>query len=212
MRAGLLLFPGFTALDAFGPYHALGHLPGSDFQFIAEDAGPVRDSGRISVVAAAGIDDVDCLDLLIVPGGIPAVAMARSGHRLVEWIRAVHPTTQWTVSVCTGALMLGAAGVLAGRRATTHWYFHDELADHGAVPTHERVVFDGNIATAAGVSAGIDLSLRLTERIAGLRYAQATQLDMEYDPQPPFAAGHPRSAAASITAWLAEMYDEALDG
>ena len=112
MRTRMLLFPGFTALDAFGPYHALAHLPDSEFQFVAEHAGEVSDGGRLSVTAHLGIDDVDACDLLIVPGGIPAVTMARSGHVLIDWIREIHPTTTWTTSVCTGALMLGAAGVL----------------------------------------------------------------------------------------------------
>jgi transcriptional regulator GlxA family with amidase domain len=136
--------------------------------------------------------------------------MARSGHRLVDWIAEIHPTTQFTASVCTGALMLGAAGILAGRRATTHWYSHAELADHGAIPTDERVVVDGKIVTAAGVSAGIDMALMLTERIAGTQYAQAAQLDMEYDPQPPLRSGHPRTAPSEVTQWLRGMYDAML--
>ena len=212
MFTAMLLFPGFTALDAFGPYHALAHLPGYDFSFVAEQAGPVSNGGKISIEAQLGIDEVDQVDLLIVPGGIPAITMARSGHVLVDWIREVHPGTQWTTSVCTGALMLGAAGVLAGLPATTHWYCHAELADYGAIPTDARVVEAGKVMTAAGVSAGIDMSLILTERIAGLDYAQATQLDMEYDPRPPFDSGHPRSAPASVTAWLSGMYDAMLSG
>jgi transcriptional regulator GlxA family with amidase domain len=206
----MLLFPGFTALDAFGPYHALAHLPGREFVFVAEEAGPVSDGGRITVTAQAGIDEIDRCDVLVVPGGIPAVTMARAGHRLVEWIRAVHPTTTWTASVCTGALMLGAAGVLDGLPATTHWYCHDELARYGAIPTNERVVFAGKVVTAAGVSAGIDMALRLTEILADTRYAQATQLDMEYAPEPPFTSGHPSTAPAEVTEWLRSMYDSML--
>lgn len=212
MRTAMLLFPGFTALDAFGPYHALGHLPGYEFAFVAERAGPVTDGGKITIEAQLGIDEVPSCDLLIVPGGIPAITMGRSGHALVDWIASVHPTTQWTTSVCTGALMLGAAGVLHGLRATTHWYCHAELAAFGAVPTDERVVTDGKVVTAAGVSAGIDMGLLLNERIAGTAYAQATQLDMEYDPQPPLDAGHPRRAPAEVTAWLTGMYDAMLAG
>ena len=210
MRTALLLFPGFTALDAFGPYHALAGLPGWEFAFVAEHAGPVSDGGKVTVEAQLGIDELTACDLLVVPGGVPAIVMARSGHRLVDWIAEIHPTTQFTASVCTGALMLGAAGILAGRRATTHWYSHAELADHGAIPTDERVVVDGKIVTAAGVSAGIDMALMLTERIAGTQYAQAAQLDMEYDPQPPLRSCHPRTAPSEVTQWLRGMYDAML--
>ncbi len=212
MRTCILLFPGFTALDAIGPYHGLGHLPGYELSFVAEQPGPVSDGGKLTIEAQLGLDQVDRCDLLIVPGGVAAVTMARSGHPAIDWIRAIHPTTQWTASVCTGALLLGAAGVLQGLRATTHWYVHGELADHGAIATDARVVFDGKVVTAAGVSAGIDMALALNERIAGTAYAQATQLDMEYDPQPPFAAGHPRSAPAEVTAFVAQMYGAMLDG
>lgn len=205
-QTAVLLFPGFTALDAFGPYHALAHLPGYELHFVAEHAGPVTDGGKITIEAQLGIDEVDHVDLLIVPGGIPAITMARSGHPLVDWIRAVHPTTEWTTSVCTGALMLGAAGVLDGLPATTHWFSHAELANYGAIPTDERVVRAGKVVTAAGVSAGIDMALYLTEQIVGLAYAQASQLDMEYDPRPPFQSGHPRTAPAEVTAWLSGMY------
>lgn len=212
MRTCILLFPGFTALDAIGPYHGLGHLPDYELSFVAERPGPVSDGGKLSIEAQIGFDQVDRCDLLIVPGGVAAVAMARSGHPAIDWIRAIHPTTQWTASVCTGALLLGAAGVLEGLRATTHWYVHGELADHGAIPTDARVVFDGKVVTAAGVSAGIDMALALNERIAGTAYAQATQLDMEYDPQPPFDAGHPRTAPAEVTAFVSQMYGAMLDG
>ena len=210
MRTAMLLFPGFTALDAFGPYHALAHLPDHEFTFVAEHAGPLSDGGKITIDVPVAIDEIDRCDLLVVPGGIPAITMARTGHPLVDWIRDVSPTTTWTASICTGSLMLGAAGLLEGRRATTHWYSHGELAVHGAIPTDERVVFDGNIVTAAGVSAGIDMALQLTERIAGLAYAQATQLDMEYDPRPPSRAGSPRTAPAEVTTWLTGMYDAML--
>ncbi len=122
--------------------------------------------------------------------------MARSGHPLVDWIRAVHPTTEWTTSVCTGALMLGAAGVLDGLPATTHWFSHAELANYGAIPTDERVVRAGKVVTAAGVSAGIDMALTLLDRLHGEAMAQAIQLAIEYDPQPPFDAGSPSKARA----------------
>jgi transcriptional regulator GlxA family with amidase domain len=211
MQIAMLLFPGFTALDAFGPYHALAHIPGYDFAFVAEHHGLVTDGGKISMEVQRSIDDIGQVDLLVVPGGIPAITMARTGHVLVDWIRAIHPTTQWTTSVCTGALMLGAAGVLEGLPATTHWYSHDEVARYGAIPTDARVVEAGKVITAAGVSAGIDMALALTAKLAGLDYAQATQLDMEYDPRPPFDAGHPRSAPEPVTTWLRGMYDSMVE-
>ncbi len=205
-RTAMLLYPGFTALDAIGPYHALAMLPGYEFQFVAETAGPVSDGGKLTLVAQLGIDDIDQVDLLVVPGGIAAVAMARSGHPLIEWIRQVHPTTEWTTSVCTGSMMLGAAGVLQGLPATTHWFCHDELADFGAIPTDQRVVRTGKVITAAGVSAGIDMSLVLTEIIAGTAWAQGVQLDMEYAPEPPLESGHPNTAPPAVTTMLRAMY------
>lgn len=209
-QTAMLLFPGFTALDAIGPYHALAALPGHEFSFVAEHAGPVSDGGKVTLHAQRSIEEVDEVDLLVVPGGIPAVTMARNGHPLVDWIRRVHPTTTWTTSICTGALILGAADVLDGLAATTHWFSHAELADYGATPTNQRVVRDGKVITAAGVSAGIDMALTLTEVIAGIDYAQAVQLDMEYDPQPPFDSGHPDSAPAAVTAQLRAMYQAML--
>jgi transcriptional regulator GlxA family with amidase domain len=209
MRTAMLIYPGFTALDAIGPYHAIAGIPGNEFVFVAEHAGPVT-GGAVTLTAQAGIDDITDADVLVVAGGVAAITMARNGHPLVDWIRDVHPRTQWTTSVCTGALLLGAAGVLHGVPATTHWYSHAELADYGAVPTDARVVEHGKIITSAGVSAGIDMSLVLVERIMGTEYAQAAQLDMEYDPSPPFDAGHPRSAPPAITAALRREYDSSL--
>jgi len=207
MRTAILLFPGFTALDAIGPYHTLAGLPGYEFTFVAEKAGPVGNGGSFTMEAQLGIDELPHVDVLVVPGGLTAITMARSGHVLIDWIRDIHPNTQWTTSVCTGALMLGAAGILQGVPATTHWYTHSELADYGAIPTDRRVVEHGKIITAAGVSAGIDMGLTLAAHLVNTEYAQAVQLDMEYDPEPPFTAGHPRSAPESVTQWLRGMYD-----
>lgn len=210
MKTAMLLFEGFTALDAIGPYHALGALPGWEFAFVAEHAGPVSNGGSFTMEAQLGIDEIGQPDLLVVPGGVAAITLAREGHVLVDWIRDVHPGTTWTTSVCTGALMLGAAGVLDGLPATTHWYSHAELATFGAIPTDQRVVRAGKVITAAGVSAGIDMALTLTALIAGEAYAQAAQLDMEYDPDPPFDSGHPRSAPPEVYSWLKGMYDSML--
>lgn len=212
MRTAMLLYPGFTALDAIGPYEAIGNLPGYEFVFAAEHAGPVSNGRAVVLEAQVGIDELSHVDVLVVPGGVAAIEMARTGHVLVDWIREMHPNTQWTTSVCTGALLLGAAGVLQGVPATTHWYSHAELADYGAIPTDQRVVEHGKIITSAGVSAGIDMGLVLCERLVGTEYAQATQLDMEYDPAPPFGSGHPRSAPPQITTFLRSVYDSALGG
>jgi transcriptional regulator GlxA family with amidase domain len=212
MRTAMLLYPGFTALDAIGPYEAIGNLPGYEFAFVAERPGPVSNGRTVVLEAQLGIDELAHVDVLVVPGGVAAIEMARTGHVLVDWIREMHPNTQWTTSVCTGSLLLGAAGVLQGVPATTHWYSHGELADYGAIPTDERVVEHGKIITSAGVSAGIDMGLVLCERIMGTQYAQATQLDMEYDPAPPFNAGHPRNAPPEITTFLRSVYDSALGG
>lgn len=210
MRTVMLLFPGFTPLDVFGPQHALAMMPGREFVFVAEQRGVVTNGGSVRLQVDVAIDEVDSCDVLVVPGGVAAIDMARRGHALIDWIRAVDATTTHTTSVCTGSLMLGAAGLLEGRRATSHWYCLDELADFGAIPTDERVVEDGKVVTAAGVSAGIDMGLILAEKLVDRRYAQGVQLDMEYDPQPPLQAGTPRTAPADVVAWLRGLYDEML--
>jgi transcriptional regulator GlxA family with amidase domain len=206
----IALFDGFTVLDAVGPYHTVAHTPGYEFAFVAERAGMVGNGGSFSMVAHRSIDEVDAVDVLIVPGGLAAITMAETGGPLVDWIRAVHPTTTWTTSVCTGSLLLGAAGVLEGKRATSHWYALDDLSRYGAIPTDERVVEDGKVITAAGVSAGIDMGLILSAHLAGADYAQAVQLDMEYDPAPVFSSGHPRTAPPEVTAFVRDMYDSML--
>jgi len=139
----MLLYPGFTPLDAIGPYHALSQFPGYEFSFVALNAGPVSDDSATIMQAQKSISEVSAVDILVVPGGLPAITMARACDPLIDWIAKIHPTTEWTISVCTGALMLGAAGVLKGVPATTHWYSHSELADFGAIPTEERVVESG---------------------------------------------------------------------
>ncbi|MBI4935546.1 MAG: DJ-1/PfpI family protein [Actinobacteria bacterium] len=210
MKIAILLYPGFTALDAIGPYHALAGTPGYEFTFVAEHAGPVGNGGSFTMEAPTGIDELDTVDVLLVPGGIAAIQLAQDGGPLIDWIRHVHPNTQWTTSVCTGALMLGAAGCLQGAPATTHWYCMDDLIAYGATPVEERVVEYGKIITSAGVSAGIDMGLTLAERLVSTEHAQAVQLDMEYDPAPPFDSGHPRSAPPQVYAHVKGMYDQML--
>jgi transcriptional regulator GlxA family with amidase domain len=202
MQIAIVLFPRLTVLDAIGPYQTLDHLPGGEVVFVAEQAGPVRDeTGQLGLVADAALADVPHPDVVLVPGG-PGTDALTSGGPVADWLRAVDETTTWTTSVCTGSLTLAAAGLLTGRRATSHWTALEQLARFGAEPVTERVVFDGKYVTAAGVSAGIDMGLTLAGRLAGDEVAQATQLMLEYDPQPPYAAGSPRTAPAELTARL----------
>jgi len=200
MDIAIVLYDRFTALDAIGPYEVLSRLPGARVTFVAERAGPVRtDSGMLTLLAERSLADIPRPDILLVPGG-PGEVAARAGGAVLDWVRAADESSTWTTSVCTGSLILAAAGLLRGRRATSHWLAMDALAALGATPVSERVVFDGKIVTAAGVSAGIDMALTFAAEIAGEGVAQAIQLGIEYDPQPPFNAGSPERAPAEIVA------------
>jgi putative intracellular protease/amidase len=198
MNIAILIYDRFTALDAVGPYEVLSRLPGSTLTFVAQEAGPVRtDTGVLGLAADASLAELSAPDVVLVPGGPGQAALMNDGP-VHEWLRAAHESSTWTTSVCTGSLILAAAGLLEGRRATSHWLALEELGSLGAIAVSERVVFDGKIVTAAGVSAGIDMALALVARIAGPELAQAIQLGIEYDPQPPFDAGSPRTAPAEI--------------
>jgi transcriptional regulator GlxA family with amidase domain len=202
MQIAIVLYQGFTALDAIGPYEVLSRLPGASLSFLAAEAGPVRtDNGSLTVLAERTLAELEQPDIVLVPGG-PGEVAARAGGPMLEWLRRADEQSTWTTSVCTGSLVLGAAGLLAGKRATTHWLALDELTKLGAEPVAERVVFDGKLVTAAGVSAGIDMALTLVERIAGRRVAEGIQLGIEYDPQPPFDAGAPSKAPAEVVELL----------
>jgi transcriptional regulator GlxA family with amidase domain len=202
MNTAILLYDGFTALDAIGPYEVLSRLPGARATFVAAEPGPVRtDNDMLSLVADCSLQDVPAPEIVLVPGG-PGEVAARAGGPALEWLRAAHETSTWTTSVCTGSLILAAAGLLDGKRATTHWLAMEKLGELGAEASCERVVFDGKVVTAAGVSAGIDMALALAAKIAGEQVAQAIQLGIEYDPQPPFDAGSPHKAPAEIVALL----------
>ncbi len=198
MDIAVLLYDRFTALDAIGPYEVLSRLPGAHLAFVAAEPGPVTtDNGMLTILAQRSLADMRGADILLVPGG-PGEVAARAGSASLDWLRLAHQTSTWTTSVCTGSLILAAAGLLEGKRATTHWLAFDELAKLGAVPVHERVVFDGKLVTGAGVSAGIDMALTLVAEVAGPELAQAIQLGIEYDPQPPFDAGSPTKAPQAI--------------
>jgi transcriptional regulator GlxA family with amidase domain len=199
MQIAIVLFPQLTVLDAIGPYQVLEGLPGSEVVFVAEQAGPVPDEpGYLHLVAQAALAEVPHPDVVLVPGG-PGTDALTGGGPVADWLREVDQGTTWTTSVCTGSLTLAAAGLLTGRRATSHWTALEQLALFGAVPVTERMVFDGKYVTAAGVSAGIDMGLALAGRIAGDEVAQSIQLMLEYDPQPPYDAGSPDKAPAAIT-------------
>jgi transcriptional regulator GlxA family with amidase domain len=199
MQIAIGLYDGFAALDAVGPYAVFANLPGATVTFCAESAGRVTDEdGELRLEVERTFADVPAPDVLLVPGGTVTRRLAAEGGAIVDWIRAAYPTTVYTTSVCTGALLLGAAGLLAGRRATTHWLAYEHLRRHGADPTEERVVVDGKVVTAAGVSAGIDLALTVAGWLQGPEVAQAIQLGIEYDPQPPHDAGAPSKAPAAV--------------
>jgi|SRR5580658_425930 putative intracellular protease/amidase len=198
MQIAIVLYDRFTALDAVGPYQVLTSLPGAEVVFAAEQPGPVTDDvGRLNLTAEVALADLPRPDIVLVPGGPGQNDQMKDGP-LHEWLRAADKTTGWTTSVCTGSLILAAAGLLQGRRATSYWMALRQLEQHGTIPVAERVVFDGKYVTAAGVSAGIDMALTLAGRIAGDEAAQAIQLGIEYDPQPPYHAGSPDNAPAAI--------------
>ncbi len=202
MNIAIVLYDRFTALDAIGPYEVLSRLPAASVAFVAAEPGPVRtDNGMLTLVAERSLEQEPRPDIVLVPGG-PGEVVQRAGGNVLDWLRTVDQTSTWTTSVCTGSLILAAAGLLDGKRATSHWMAIDELARLGAEPVSERVVFDGKLVTAAGVSAGIDMALTLAASIAGEEVAQAIQLGIEYDPQPPFDAGSPKTAPAEIVELL----------
>ncbi|MFG2520262.1 DJ-1/PfpI family protein [Streptomyces sp. NPDC048527] len=198
MKIAIVLFDRFTALDAVGPYETLGRIPDADLTFVAERTGPVRsDTGRLAITADKALSELTDPDIVVVPGG-PGQTRQMENEVLLDWLRAADATSTWTTSVCTGSLLLAAAGLLDGRRATSHWLALDALKEFGAEPTGERVVVDGKYVTAAGVSSGIDMGLTLVGTIAGDEHAQTVQLFTEYDPQPPYDAGSPEKAPAHL--------------
>lgn len=205
MLIAIPVFERLTALDAVGPYEVLQRLPGAEVRFVGAATGPVRtDNGMLGLLADATLADTPGPDVVVVPGGIGTRAMLHGGP-MIDWLRAVHPGTQWTTSVCTGSLVLAAAGLLDGIEATTHWANFDLLKSLGAVPLHERVVERGKVITAAGVSSGIDMALVLAERLSDPVTARAMQLMIEYDPDPPFDAGSPGAAGDEVITRAAEI-------
>jgi transcriptional regulator GlxA family with amidase domain len=198
MQIAILIFDKLTVLDAVGPYEVLRSVPGWEVKFVAPQEGAVRaDSGALGLIADHSIDEVQEPDLILVAGGEGTRPLLHD-QRVLDWIREVDRRTRWTTSVCTGSLLLGAAGLLEGKRATSHWLYIERLREYGAEPTSERVVEDGKVITAAGVSSGIDMALHLVGRERGPEVAQAVQLGIEYDPNPPFDGGSPAKAPKEI--------------
>ncbi|MEV0168826.1 DJ-1/PfpI family protein [Nonomuraea fuscirosea] len=196
MHVAIPLYPRFTALDAVGPYTVLAFAPGWTVTFVAAVPGPViDDKASLAITATASFADLPRPDVILVPGG-PGTLAAMGDQQLLSWIRAAHEHTRWTTSVCSGSFVLGAAGVLAGRKATSHWGWAEQLPAVGAEHVKERVVFDGKIVTAAGISSGIDMALTFLAEAQDEETARTVQLAIEYDPQPPFNAGNPHTAPA----------------
>jgi transcriptional regulator GlxA family with amidase domain len=191
-----------TALDAIGPYEILKMLPGAEIRFVAHKPGPIlTDRGVLAIGATHSFDETPAPYLVLVPGSEANTATAMADGKLVAWLKQVHETTTWTTSVCSGALVLAAAGILSGRPATTHWAAQGLLTRFNATPMRgERIVRSGKVWTAAGVSAGLDLALTLFGEIEDQEQAEIAQLIVEYDPHPPFHAGHPTKASGAVVA------------
>lgn len=207
MQVAYLLYDRFTALDITGPHEVLNSVPDVESVFVAEQAGPVRnESDTLSILADASLTEVPAPDVLVVPGGFGTRALL--GHEpLLSWIRGAHETSEYTTSVCTGSLLLAAAGILEGVPATTHWLARDELGELGAKPVPLRVVEEGKVITAAGVSAGIDMALRLVQARYGDDVARAVQLGIEYDPDPPLDSGSPEKAPKEIVELVTAVFE-----
>jgi transcriptional regulator GlxA family with amidase domain len=199
MLVTIFLFNGVTALDAVGPFEALQRLRDIQIEFVGASRGEKRTGdGFLGLIADKCIDEVSESDVLILPGGAaPGLTETLSDEGVLRWVRKIDRTTKCTASVCTGSLLLGAAGLLSGRSAATHFRARDALAHFGATYSPARLVFDGKYATSAGVSAGIDLGLALCERIAGREIGEAVELSMQYDPHPPFGTGNPSTSATA---------------
>lgn len=205
MHTGFLLFPNVTQLDFTGPLQVLHRLPGATTHIVAKTRDPVPSDCGLSLVPTATFADCPPVDLLCVPGGF-GVDDAMGDAETMDFVRRAGAQAKYVTSVCTGAFILGAAGLLKGKRATTHWAYHDLLPLVGAIPEHARLVRDGNTFTGGGVTAGIDFALTLAAEIAGADVAQSIQLAIEYDPAPPFDAGHPGRAPAAVLSRMTDRY------
>jgi cyclohexyl-isocyanide hydratase len=209
MNIGFLLFPNVTQLDMTGPIQVLSRLPGSTIHVAAKTPAPIMTDCGFAIHPTVMLADCPKLDLICAPGGFGVVTAMRDGD-VIAFVRAQGAQAQYVTSVCTGAFILGAAGLLRGKRATTHWAYHHLFKDVGAMPTHGRVVRDGNVFTAGGVTAGIDFALSIAAEVAGAATARRIQLQIEYDPTPPFNAGSPHLAPAEILESVQDGYAQRL--
>ena len=199
MQIGMLLFQKLTQLDFTGPHEVLARIPGAQVHTVAKTREPVVAETGLTLVPSTTFAELPAVDLLFVPGGVGQIDACEDDATL-DWLCAAGASARWVTSVCTGALLIGCAGLLHGYRATTHWAFHDLLPLVGAIPVAERVVIDRNRITAGGITAGIDFGLAIAAEVAGRDVAESLQLHLEYDPAPPFAAGHPRTARPELVA------------
>ncbi len=205
MNVAIPIFDKLTALDAVGPYEVLSRLPGATVYFVAQEPGPKRtETEMLALTADLSLSELPDPEIVVVPGGFGTRALTQD-EAMLGWLRRAHESSRWTTSVCTGALLLGAAGILEGLKATTHWLSLEMLREYGATPVSQRVVREGKVITAAGVSAGVDMALGLAAEVAGVRAAQAIQLGIEYDPEPPFSGGSTRSAPPEIVELVTAM-------
>lgn len=202
-RVGFVLFPDLTQLDLTGPYEVMTRMPGAAVDLIWKSTGPVRSEKGLTIEATTTFQTCGHLDMLCVPGG-PGVGPLMEDEETLAFLRRAAASVRYLTSVCTGALVLGAAGLLTGKRATTHWMSHDLLSQFGAIPVTERVVVDGAVITGGGVTAGIDFALRIVAEVAGEAVAREVQLAIEYDPLPPFDSGSPRVADETLVARMRE--------
>jgi cyclohexyl-isocyanide hydratase len=208
-NVGFVIFPDLTQLDFTGPQQVLARLPQSAMHIVAKSAAPVPSDSDLSLVPTHTFENCPRLDLICIPGGITGVVRAMGDRETIAFVQRQSSTAKYVTSVCTGAFVLGAAGLLKGRRATTHWAFTELLPLIGATHEKKRVVKDGNLITAGGVTSGIDFGLRVVADLAGDTVAQGIQLSLEYDPDPPFASGHPDRASESVMASLSPRYERA---
>jgi putative intracellular protease/amidase len=207
MDIAILIYDGFTALDAVGPYEVLSCLPDAKVHFVAKEPGLKRAHTKaLSLSADYKLTDLPNPDIVVIPGGTRGTMAAAKDEAILDWVRKAHASSKWTTSVCTGALILGSAGLLRGLKATTHWCAKDYLPQFGAEYTNDRVVQQGKIITAAGVSSGIDMALHLAAEIAGREMAQVIQLVIEYDPKPPFDSG----SVLKADKWVIELAENAV--
>lgn len=203
MNIGLLLYPGLTQLDLTGPFEVFHRIPGATVHLVWKDTGVVRADSGLGLIPTTTLADCPPLDVVMVPGGFGQIALMTDAV-VLDWLRAQATSARYVTAVCTGALVLGAAGLLHGYRATTHWGFAELLANYGATVTPGRVVIDRDRVTGGGVTAGIDFALVLAAELAGPDVAKAIQLGLEYNPEPPFRCGHPDVADPALVAVVRE--------